>query len=82
MARLHVVGVGGVGAHIAGTKLAGQILALVVGQVGDDHIGPRGVQPAHGGRAQTARTADDDGGAPTDLHAVSLLARRTLELRE
>ena len=73
---------GGVGAHVAHAELALQFLALVVGQVGDDDLGARGVQPAHGRLTQATRAADDDRGAPGDLHMIPLLATGTLDLRE
>jgi len=41
-------------------RRAGVTLALVVGQIGDDHLGAHGVQSTNGGLAQTARAADDD----------------------
>lgn len=74
--------VGGVGPHIAGTELARQLLAFIVGQIGDDHFRARGIQPANGGLAKPAGTADYKRGATTDLHTVPLLATRTLVLRE
>jgi hypothetical protein len=40
------------------------------------------MQPANGGLAKPAGTADYKRGASTDLHTVPLLATRTLALRE
>ena len=60
--------------HVAHAQLGLQCLALLVGHVGDDDLGARAVQPPDGGLAEAAGTADDDRGAPTDLHTVSLLA--------
>ena len=63
-------------------ELALQRLARVVRDVGDDDLSARTVQAAKRGFAETSRAPDDDRGATADLHVISILATRTLSLRE
>ena len=69
-------------AHAQRAELALQCLALVVGEIGDDHFGPSIVQPADGRLAQAACATDNNRGATGDLHMVPLLATDTLNQRE
>jgi hypothetical protein len=70
--RVHVLGVRRVGAYVAGVEFFCQRRAFFVGQIGDHHLGTRGVQPANGGLTQSPRAADDNRRIPADLHRCFL----------
>src|SRR5262249_40312840 len=60
--------VGDVGLDEHPAHFVGQGLALVLVQVGDDHLRALSGQLADGGLAETARTAGDDGGNSVQIH--------------
>lgn len=66
--RLDVVLVGGVRPYVSHPQLRLERLALLVGEVGHDHLRSGRVEATDGGLAQAPRPTDHDRGTPTDLH--------------